>query len=281
MKSNFHTHTVWCDGSDTVEDVIRSAVDKGFDVIGFSSHSTYPADNACTVPVAKLPGYFAEVRELAARYSDRIKVLCGVEADYIPGLTDPDRSRYSGFAPDYIIGSVHYVIAPDGERVPVDHTPALLREGVRDHFNGDVQAFLHAYFAQERDMVSRFDFDIVGHPDLCRKFNVKHPYFDENSGWYLEELRLTAKAIAESGKFVEVNTGAISRGWMDDAYPSETFRGMLRALGVDFVLSSDSHSADTLDCAFDRFASAENFASPPFLTRDSSRIPFYWSRRKP
>jgi histidinol-phosphatase (PHP family) len=265
MKANYHTHTVWCDGRNTVEEVILSAVEKGFEAIGFSSHSTYPDDSACTVPAAKLPGYFTEVRELAARYSDRIRVLCGIEADYIPGTTDPDRSRYADFSPDYIIGSIHYVIAPDGGRVPVDHTPELLSEGIAAHFNGDVQAFLQTYFAQERDMVRLFDFDIVGHPDLCRKFNAKHPYYDEDAEWHLEELRLTAEAIAESGKLVELNTGAISRGWMDDAYPSATFRAMLRQRGVRFVLNSDSHSTDTLDCAFDRFADAEDFVRPPFL----------------
>ncbi len=264
MKANYHTHTVWCDGRNTVEEVILSAIAKGFGVIGFSSHSTYPHDNVCTVPPAKLPEYFLEVRSMAAKYSGRIKVLCGVEADYIPGTTDPDRSRYAVFSPDYIIGSIHYVIAPDGGRVPVDHSPELLSKGISDHFNGDVQSFVRAYFSQERDMAGRFDFDIVGHLDLCRKFNLKHPYFDENAQWYLEELKLTAQAIAQSGKLVEVNTGAISRGWMDDAYPSATFRALLRDRGCRFILNSDSHSADTLDCAFDRFAEAEDFVRPQF-----------------
>ena len=261
MKTNYHTHTVWCDGRDTPEAMILSAISKGFDTLGFSSHSTYPCDNACTVPRLKLPGYFAEVRELAKKYAGEIKVLCGIEADYIPGTTDPDRSRYAEFRPDYIIGSVHYVIAPDGERVPVDHTPELLHEGLRRHFNGDVKAYLQTYFAQEREMVERFDFDILGHPDLCRKFNEKHPYFDETADWYLHELELLADAIARSGKLVEMNTGAISRGWLNDAYPSAEFRDMLRKRNVRFVLNSDSHAADTLDCAFDRFADAEDFVT--------------------
>ena len=261
MKTNYHTHTVWCDGQDTPEAMILSAINKGFDILGFSSHSTYPADNACTVPRLKLPGYFAEVRELAKKYAGQIKVLCGIEADYIPGTTDPDRSRYAEFQPDYIIGSVHYVIASDGERVPVDHTPELLHEGLRCHFGGDVKAYLQTYFAQEREMVERFDFDILGHPDLCRKFNEKHPYFDETADWYLHELELLADAVAESGKLVEMNTGAISRGWLNDAYPSAAFRDILRKCNVRFVLNSDSHAADTLDCAFDRFADAEDFVT--------------------
>ena len=265
MKTNYHTHTVWCDGKDDPETVIRAAIARGFDALGFSSHSTYPDDNACTVPTAKLPAYFADVRTLAAKYADRIKVLCGVEADYIPGATDPDRARYAAFAPDYIIGSVHYVIAPDGARVPVDHAPPLLAEGIAAHFGGDPETYLRTYFAQEREMVRRFDFDVVGHPDLCRKFNTKHPYFDEGAEWYREELALTADAIAASGKIVEVNTGAISRGWMEDAYPSAPFRALLRERGVRFILSSDSHAADSLDCAFDRFAVAETYLAVPFL----------------
>ena len=259
MKTNYHTHTVWCDGKNTPEEMIVSAIEKGFDVLGFSSHSTYPDDNACTVPAAKLPGYFAELRSLAERYADRIRVLCGVEADYIPGTTDPDRSRYAEFKPDYIIGSVHYVVAPDGARVSVDHSPDLLNEGILQHFGGDVKSYLCAYFAQEREMAERFDFDVVGHPDLCRKFNMKHTYFDEKADWYLDELKHTAEVFARSGKLVEVNTGAISRGWMDDAYPSPVFRDMLRDCGVRFVLNSDSHAAETLDCAFDRFGGAEDF----------------------
>ena len=270
MKTNYHTHTIWCDGKDDPETVILAAIAKGFDVLGFSSHSAYPCDAACTVPAAKLAGYFADIRALAEKYAGRIRVMCGVEADYIPGVTDPDRGRYAAFGPDYIIGSIHYVVAPDGERVPVDHSPPLLAAGIAKHFGGDAGAFLRAYFAQERDMVSLFDFDVVGHPDLCRKFNVKHPYFDECADWYCEELMLTADAIAASGKIVEVNTGAISRGWLDDAYPSAPFRAMLRSRGVRFILSSDSHAADTLDCAFDRFAAAEDYVgelaspSPPY-----------------
>ena len=112
-------------------------------------------------------------------------------------------------------------------------------------------------------MVAEFDFDVIGHPDLVRKFNLKHPYFDETAPWYLEELRLTADAIAASGKIVEVNTGAISRGWLADAYPSPHFRQLLRERGVKFILSSDAHSADAIDCAFDRFASAEEYRAFP------------------
>ncbi len=245
MKTNYHTHTTFCDGRDTPEAMAEAAVAKGFSELGFSSHSEMLKNPAA---------YVAEVRRLAERYRGRLNILCGIEADWKCPL---DLSPY-----DYVIGSVHFVPAADGSRTCVDDSPAVLAAGVRDHFGGSAEAFVRAYFAAEREMVADGAFTFVGHPDLVRKFNAKHPYFDEGAAWYREELERTADAIAASGKPVEVNTGAISRGWLDDAYPSAEFRTLLRERGVPFVLSSDAHSSEALDCAFDRFGAAEQYVIP-------------------
>ena len=266
MKTNFHMHTTWCDGRDSPEAMVRAAVAKGFSAIGFSAHAMLPSGEPGNLTPTTAPLYFAEIRALAEKWRGQIDILCAVEADYIPGVCIPDRSSYAHLAPDYVIGSIHNVVK-DGRRCPVDHAPNLLAKGIAEIFGGDAEAFVRAYFAQERDMVAEFNFDIVGHPDLVRKFNAKHPYFDESAPWYLDELRLTADAIASSGKIVEVNTGAISRGWLTDAYPSPYFRQLLRERGVKFILSSDAHSADAIDCAFDRFFAAESYTPfPPLAT---------------
>ena len=246
MKTNFHTHTTFCDGAGTAEQMVVSAIEKGFDVLGFSSHSDMVKD---------LDAYKAEIRRLAAKYEGKIRILCGIEAEYDTGFKRGDL--------DYVIGSTHYITAPDGARFAFDATHDSFLAGVRDHFGGDFVAFLHAYFAQELEMVGKYDCDIIGHLDLVRKYNSKFPYFDESADWYREELVKTADAVAASGRLVEVNTGAISRGWMDDAYPSAEFRALLRERGVKFILSSDSHAPDTLDCAFDCFSAAESYVSLP------------------
>ena len=260
VKANYHTHSTWCDGKDSPRKVVEAAIEKGFDEIGFSSHAMLPEDDTDWVLTPeKAPRYAAEIRALAAEFAGRIRVRLGVEADYVPGGANPDRKTYAAIAPEYVIGSIHFVVAPDGARVPVDHTPELLAAGLRDHFGGDVKAYIRTYFAQQRDMVGKFDFDVVGHLDLVRKFNVRHPYFDESADWYRDELVKTADAVAASGKIAEVNTGAIARGWLDDAYPSPAFRALLRERGVRFVLSADAHAAEAVDCAFDRFEGAERF----------------------
>ena len=259
MRANYHTHSTWCDGKGTPREMIESAIAKGFDALGFSSHAMLPQDDVDWVLTPeKAPRYAADIRALAEEYASSIRILCGIEADYVPCGAEPSRTAYAAVSPDYIIGSVHFVRAVDGALVPVDHSPEMLSAGIGGHFGGSAEAFVSAYFAEIRDSLA-FDFDVVGHPDLVRKFNARHPYFDVSAGWYREELERTADALAASGKLVEVNTGAISRGWMDDAYPSPEFRALLRERGVKFILSSDAHTPEGLDCAFDRFGKEEAY----------------------
>lgn len=226
--------------------MVLAALEKGFTALGFTAHSDMLSD-----PHA----YVTEVRELAVRYSDRIRILCGLELELAKPTDGVDRSLY-----DYLIGSVHFISAPDGGFFAIDALPEDLEDGVEKHFSGDWESFICSYYAAIRDTLS-VDFDIVGHPDLIRKFNTKYRFFDESSVFYRAQLEATADAIAASGKLVEVNTGAISRGWMDDAYPSKAFRELLEARGVHFILSSDAHASDALDCAFDRFSQVVKFVS--------------------
>lgn len=261
MKANYHTHTTWCDGKNTAREIIEKAIDLGFETIGFSSHAMLPQNDIDWVLTPeKVPLYAAEIRSLAAEFAGKIRVLCAVEADYIPGSAEPSYAAYKALKPDYIIGSVHFVRAGDGAIVEVDHSPEILLSGINAHFQGNVESFVRAYFEAVRNSLS-YDFDIVGHPDLVRKFNLKHPYFDESAQWYRKEVELTADAIALSGKIVEVNTGAISRGWLDSVYPSDCFRSLLRARNVKFILNSDAHSVDGIDCSFDKFASLERYVT--------------------
>lgn len=242
MRANYHTHTTFCDGGNSAEEMVEAAIAKGFTTLGFSSHSDMVAD---------LTTYRREIRRLAEKYRSRIRILCGLELEL--AKNPPPLDGY-----DYLIGSHHFITAPDGAFFAIDDTPEELADGIRAHFDGSAPAFVKAYYAAVRATLD-LDFQIVGHPDLVRKFNAARPYFDENADWYREELVRTAEAIAASGKLVEVNTGAISRGWLDDAYPSACFRGILKARGVKFILSSDAHAAESLDCAFDRFATAETY----------------------
>ena len=87
---------------------------------------------------------------------------------------------------------------------------------------------------------------------LWRKFNDKIHFFDESETWYKNELKTTAKAIKKADVIAEINTGAISRGYLKSPYPSEYFLTLLKQENVPIMINSDAHSAEYIDSNFDK-----------------------------
>ena len=253
MKTNYHTHTNFCDGNSSPEDMVKAAIQKDFDILGFSSHSMYPFSSDWHVSFRDHPLYASEISRLKEKYSDRIKILLGFEADFIQGVCAPDFSRYADFKPDFLIGAVHYVPGENGF-FEADGSFTETREKINSVYGGDRKKAVQAYFDFERTMIKTCNFTILAHCDLIRKQNsIKAPdrLFDESESWYKNEIRETAKIIAESGVCVEINTGGMSRGYLDSPYPSEEFLGLLYERNVPITLSSDAHAPDHLDFGFD------------------------------
>jgi len=109
MLSNFHTHTSYCDGKNTPEEVVLCAIDKGFSSIGFSSHGYTPFDlSYCMMDT---DGYIKEINSLKEKYKDKIQVYLGIEED---AFSYVNREIF-----DYLIGSSHYFLI-NGEYHPID-----------------------------------------------------------------------------------------------------------------------------------------------------------------
>ena len=250
IKSNLHTHSTFCDGKNTPEENVISAIQKGLKVLGFTSHSMYPFWSDTYMQPENFASYCEEIHRLQKKYEAEIKIRLAFEADFIPGVSVPRHENYSAFNPDYLIGSIHFIFQRDGV-FAVDNNPETLQEGAKKYYNGDFKGLIGDYFAIQKEMLEKGDFEILGHPDLVRKFNEKFPLFDENENWYKEYLKDFAKALSKKGIASEINTGAISRGWLTKPYPSEYFLSLLHEAKVPIALNADAHSAENLDCAFD------------------------------
>jgi histidinol-phosphatase (PHP family) len=257
IKTNYHTHSTFCDGKESAEEMVRAAEQKGFAVLGFSSHAMFPFSDSWHIHIT--PGgyeaYMDEMARLKEAYRGRMEILAGFEADYIPNLTKPDMNDmeyYGQFKPDFLIGSVHFVLG-DGGYYEADGPRAETRERIAKYFGGDVRRAVTAYFEAERQMLRTSRFTVLGHADVIRKQNGGRgvPLFCEDEDWYREELEKTADAAAEAGVIVEINTGGMARGYMDSPFPSPAFLRLLRARNVPAMINSDAHKGCNLDFAFD------------------------------
>lgn len=249
-KTNYHTHTVYCDGNDTPEEMVQTAIEKGFDILGFSGHSMYPFGELWHISPKEHDSYVTEIKRLKEKYSDRLQILLGFEADYIPSLCDPSFKRFETFNPDFLIGSVHYVVNEKGF-MTVDDSVENVKSGLDTVFNGNGKKLVQEYFYLQREMLKNCSFNILGHFDLVRKRNDILKFFDENDSWYRKEIKLLVKEIEKSGVIAEVNTGAIARGAMKDVYPSLFALEEMKKRNIPVTITSDCHSKNQLDAAFD------------------------------
>ncbi|MDR2589177.1 MAG: PHP domain-containing protein, partial [Spirochaetales bacterium] len=83
LKTNYHTHYSICDGRGWAEEYVLAALERGFDVLGFSSHAPLPFPSGWTMAAEDFPVYCAEVRRLRELYAGSLEIYLGLEIDFI------------------------------------------------------------------------------------------------------------------------------------------------------------------------------------------------------
>lgn len=239
MLANYHTHTSFCDGKNTPEEIVLSAIDSGLFAIGFSGHGYTDFDTRYCMKDTS--GYISEIKRLKEKYKNKIEVYLGVEEDaHCPCC----RENF-----DYIIGSSHYSCL-NGKFYPIDSNIECF-EKCFSLFDGNAILFAENYFSHFCNYINTRKPDIIGHFDLLTKFeDVTESRFLNNTE-YLKLIRKYTESILDSGCIFEVNTGAISRGYRSVPYPHEDILHLIKKAGGRVMLNSDSHSSDTLTFGFE------------------------------
>ncbi len=240
-RSNLHTHTTYVDGANSPEEMVLAAIERGFVSLGFSEHAYTAFDSTCCLTPESTLQYFEEVRTLANKYANRLSIFLGLEIDWLEPLSYP--------ALDYVIGSVH-TLSQNGTYFIVDNTPEMLADCKEQAFHGDGVAMAKAYFRSVSEMAAGLRPSIIGHFDLVTKFNETGVYFDESCPAYQKAALEALDAVIDTGAIVEVNTGAMSRGWRTTPYPAPFLLRRLLERKAPIILSTDTHAATTIDYAF-------------------------------
>ncbi|GHV55403.1 histidinol-phosphatase [Spirochaetia bacterium] len=259
--SCIHTHTLFCDGKDDIETCCRRAWEKGLVSIGFSAHAPITCKTGFKsdwhLRDDRLDAYLEAVRVARARWEGKLPVYLGLEVDYIPGLIGPADADYLSLGLDYLIGSVHYILPPNGaEPFTVDGSREDLDRGIRSGFGGDGEALAASYWDTVEGMIRAGGFDVLGHVDLIRKNNSGHPFFNPAGTATLKRVGEIAQTAATGGITVEVNTGGLNRKKTDDTFPSVPFLRLFRESHVPAIITADAHQAEDLDGHYDEALAA-------------------------
>lgn len=248
FQCSVHTHTTLCDGAGTPAEMAESACRMGVKYYGFSghSHSPNPADFGFNLP-DDTSAYKREVLELRERYAGRMEILLGIEWD------SWSAGKPEGY--DYWIGSVHSVRGAAGSFYGVDYDPPTLLRGRDELCGGDIFALAEKYYRAVAEMALRKP-TILGHIDLMTKYNEGNALFDEGSPRYRRAALGALHAADPDATLLEINTGAMARGFRKTPYPAPFLLKEWKSMGGRVILTADAHHPDTIVYAYAEAAEA-------------------------
>lgn len=252
LRTNYHTHSRYCDGEGEIREYIAAALAAGLDSYGVSCHAPVPIAmrDPWMMRPEDLPAYRAEVRALREEYRDRLPIFLGLELDYAPGMDAFYRTEIVPHDFDYFVGSVHFV-GTDGEGMPweIDLSAERFASGLERGHGGDVRAAFEQYFALQRAMVGTPGVAIVGHMDKMKMWNGGDRYFRETDPWYVAAVEETLRAFKAGNLIVELNTS----GWrkaIAAPFPSPWVLARCRDLDIPITVTADTHQPSDVAAGF-------------------------------
>lgn len=252
MLSNHHTHTLYSDGHAEPEEYIKSAVNLGVEILGFSEHSPLPFANPFSFKQERKEEYIQKISQLKKQYADTVRIYRSMEMDFIPGISASFARLSEEFRLDYAIGSVHLVKPDNSDKLWFTDGPdyKTYDEGLNNLFSGDIQKAVRTYYRQINGMIENEVFDVIGHFDKIKMHN-RNRFFLESEEWYTDLVNETINLIAERNLIVEVNTRGIYKKRSETTYPGVESLKTLREKNVRVMINSDAHQPHELLMSYD------------------------------
>ena len=194
--SNYHTHTTYCDGKDTPEELVLEAIRLGCPEIGFSGHS-HLTEHIGSMTEQGTLDYCAEIRRLQKKYADQITIRLGIE------------------------------------------------------HGGDFYACAEDYYNVVATLYERTHCDVIAHFDLITKYNEGNNLYDMNDPRYVAAADAALDRLIECPVLLEVNTGAMARGYRTEPYPDRRILKRWLDAGKELIFAADCHDKHNLLYAFD------------------------------
>lgn len=244
INTNYHIHSTYCDGQNSLEEMVEAAIKAGLISIGLTSHMALPFDNHWALREEKVPDYFDEIDQLKIKYVDQIEIYKSLEIDYFMdrvGISQTAKTVVPQL--DYVLMSIHSLGSTRVEKLfHIDESPENFKAGIDKYYGGSVKAFVCDYYQAIGDMAIHYRPDIIGHLDLIKKNNHDKRFFNDQESWYQEALGNCLDRIFESGSIVEINTGADMRSPGVGRYPSDWMIPEMKKRNIPITICGDSHS---------------------------------------
>lgn len=231
-----HVHTFYSKhAAGTVDEVVRAALAKEVSVITFTDHAPFHVDSLNRLLESELNRYLDDIERARTTYRGQIKILRGLELDFLPGATDYTARMLAQYDLDFTIGSIHYIPMAGSDQVKVWDLTRL-----------NDPAVLERYFTSLAELLGCGLFDAVGHADTLLRGvpeSVVHRYMEPLLPAFARHniaFELNASGLRKTT--LNPSTGREVHGiW---SYPSFSLIPMLIHAGATFTIGSDAHTPE-------------------------------------
>lgn len=236
---NLHSHTQFCDGRASMEDMAAAARRRGMKIWGISPHAPICVDSPCNMLREDVGDYISEADRLKEFYAGEMKILTGMEVDYVGRDFGAHIDYFQKLPLDYRIGSVHFVPNQDGIYLDCDGKFERFDSYLRDGFENDLRYVVEKFFEQTLEMIELGGFEILGHFDkIAGNAAMKDPGI-ENTSWYEALVDDVIRHASWAGIAVEINTKSLFD--KNRFFPAERWWRKMKEAGLPLVINSDAH----------------------------------------
>ena len=244
ILADYHMHSSFSsDSESSMEEMIKSAADKGLKYICFTEHQDhgYPknTDYKDGDFSLNIDSYLYDLLCMREKYGNSIQIGFGIELGMQEQFLRETNITAASQMFDFIIGSIHVVNGID------TYYPEFF-EGKSD------KEAIEEFFAAEIANIKKFkNFDVLGHMNYIVRTvpggEASYKYSDFSD--YIDEI---LKYLIENGKGIEVNTSALYKGFAQPNPDFDTIRRYKELGGEIITIGSDAHSPEAVAASFDK-----------------------------
>lgn len=231
MVPDYHMHTPRCNhASGTIIEYCQAAVAAGLEEIGMSDHSPMPNgfDKAWRMDESELASFIAELQAAQALFTGKLRIKSALEVDFYPGAEPYAAYLAEQFSWDYLMGSVHF-IGDWGFDNP---------DAISQWESKDIDQVYCEYFELVAQSAATGFYDIIGHPDLIKKFG--HRASGRSRKVEIAEDYML-KAVKAADVALEISSAGLRKP-VAEIYPHPRIVAKAAALNIPFAFGSDAHS---------------------------------------
>lgn len=251
QKFNLHTHTFRCGhASGTDDQMILSAVEAGFEILGFSDHMPFPELHlpTCRMTYDQRAEYYTSMKALKQKYQGQIQLFYGFEAEYLDDHLELLQTLHG--ETEYLILGQHFH--------HIEANPAYEMVYDYDAYNNDEDVLFYA--GQIEKAAETGWFSMIAHPEyflLGRRTFTPACY---------EASRRICAASAKAGLPLEINLNGVHYGSHD--YRISKPEGIVTESRIAYPFREFWEIAAQMNCPVCYGLDAHS----PLILQDTSRI---------